>query len=111
MHYAGRLGTDPRTKQTPKGRFVMEFPVAVVIEGREKPEWRDTVVFDAKARALDGIIHKGASVEVVAYKHRKTRTDPATGRRREVREYYATSVTPKPRAGEPTSEAPHDPRS
>lgn len=95
VHYAGRLGTEPRTKQTPKGRFVMEFPVAVAIDGQEKPEWRQTVVFDAKARTLDGVLHKGTAVEVVAYEHHKTKTDPATGRRRDVREYYATAVTPK----------------
>jgi len=111
VHYAGRLGTEPRTKQTPKGRFVMEFPVAVAVDGHEKPEWRQTVVFDAKARALEGALHKGTAVEVIAYEHAKTKTDPATGRRRDVREYYATAVTPKPRAGELTSEAPADPRS
>jgi len=111
VHYAGRLGAEPRTKQTPKGRFVMEFPVAVAIDGQEKPGWRQTVVFDAKARALEGALHKGTAVEVVAYEHAKTKTDPATGRRRDVREYYATAVTPKPRAGEPASEAPHKPRS
>ena len=76
--FADRLGTDPRTKLTPKGKFVMEFPVAV-------------------------------AVEVIAYEHLKTKSDPATGRRHEVREYYATTVTPKPRAGEPASEALHRP--
>ena len=111
VKFAGRLGTEPRTKQTPKGRLVMEFPVAVAIAGQEKPEWRQTVVFDAKARALDGVLHKGTAVEVIAYEHHKTKSDPATGRRRDVREYYATTVTPKLRAGESASEAPGDPRS
>ena len=89
----------------------MEFPVAVSVAGQEKPEWRQTVVFDAKARALDGVLHKGTAVEVIAYEHHKTKSDPATGRRRDVREYYATTVTPKLRAGESASEAPGDPRS
>ena len=78
---------------------------------QEKPEWRHTVVFDAKARALEGVLHKGMAVEVIAYEHHKTRSDTATGHRREVCEYYATTVTPKLRAGESASEAPGDPRS
>jgi hypothetical protein len=93
--YSGRLGTDPRTKVTPKGRFVMEFPVAVVAEGQEKPDWKSTVVFDAKARTLDGVLRKGVAVEVVAYEHRAVSRDGKTGKRRERIEYYATSVTPK----------------
>lgn len=108
VQFAGRLGTDPRTKVTPKGKFVMEFPVAVAVADQEKPEWRHTVVFDAKARALDGVLRKGTAVEVIAYEHLKTKTDTDTARRREVREYYATAVTPKPRAGEPASEAPRN---
>lgn len=111
VQFAGRLGTDPRTKVTPKGKFVMEFPVAVAVADQEKPEWRHTVVFDAKARALDGVLHKGMAVEVIAYEHHKTKTDPDTSRRREVREYYATTVTPKPRRGEPALEATRDPQS
>lgn len=95
--YSGRLGTDPRTKVTPKGKFVMEFPVAVAIEGQEKPEWRSTVVFDAKARALDGQLSKGTSVDVIAYQHHKVQRDPKSGKRQERTEYYATAVTPKPR--------------
>ncbi len=111
VQFAGRLGTDPRTKVTPKGKFVMEFPVAVPVADQEKPEWRQTVVFDAKARALDGVLRKGMAVEVIAYEHHKTKTDPDTSRRREVREYYATTVTPKPRRGEPALEATRDPQS
>lgn len=95
--YTGRLGTGPRTKLTPKGRFVMEFPVAVPIEGREKPEWRSTVVFDEKARKLDGVLSRGTAVDVVAYEHRKVSRDAKTGKRRERSEYYATAVTPKRR--------------
>lgn len=93
--YAGRLGIDPRTKLTPKGTFVMEFPVAVPIEGQEKPEWRSTVVFDEKAKKLDGVLRKGVAVDVVAYEHRKVSRDAKTGTRRERLEYYATAVTPK----------------
>jgi hypothetical protein len=93
--YSGRLGTDPRTKQTPKGTFVMEFPVAVAVEGRDKPEWKNTVVFDEKARRLEGVLSKGVSVDVVAYEHRKVSRDEKTGKRRERFEYYATAVTPK----------------
>jgi hypothetical protein len=93
--YSGRLGTDPRTKQTPKGTFVMEFPVAVPVADREKPEWRSTVVFDEKAHKLDGVLRRGMAVDVVAYEHRKVRRDPKTGQRRERFEYYATAVTPK----------------
>lgn len=93
--YSGRLGTDPRTKQTPKGRFVMEFPVAVAVEGREKPEWHSTVVFDERAKKLDGLIVKGTAVDVVAYEHRKVSRDGTTGKRKERVEYYATTVTPK----------------
>ena len=95
--YSGRLGTDPRTKLTPKGRFVMEFPVAVPVEDQEKPEWRSTVVFDEKARKLDGVLRKGTAVDVVAYEHRKVSRDAKTGRRRERFEYYATAVTAKSR--------------
>ena len=111
VSYSGRLGTDPRTKVTPKRKFVMEFPVAVAVADQEKPEWRHTVVFDAKARALDGVLHKGTAVEVIAYEHHKTKSDPATGRRREVREYYATTVTSKPRAREAASDVPRNPQS
>jgi hypothetical protein len=103
--YSGRLGTDPRTKTTPKGRFVMEFPVAVAVEGREQPEWRNTVVFDAKARQLDGVLGKGVAVDVVAYEHRKVSRDAKSGQRRERFEYYATAVAPKPR-GPRAAEAP-----
>ena len=69
--YGGRLGTDPRTKTTPKGTFIMEFPVAVRVEGQDKPEWRNTVVFDERARTLEaeGALSKGISVDVVAYEH------------------------------------------
>lgn len=81
--YSGRLGTDPRIKVTPKGKFVMEFPVAVAVEGQEKPEWRSTVVFDEKARKLDGQLSKGTSVDCIAYEHRKVRRDEKTGKRRE----------------------------
>jgi hypothetical protein len=93
--YSGRLGIAPRTKLTPNGRFVMTFPVAVPIEGQEKPEWRSTVVFDEKARKLDGVLAKGVAVDVVAYEHRNLRKDQKTGRTRESVEYYATAVTPK----------------
>jgi hypothetical protein len=95
--YSGRLGTDPRTKLTPKGKFVMEFPVAVAVEGREKPAWKHTVVFDEKARKLDGVLVRGSGVEIVAYEHRKLTRDPKTGKERERIEYYATAVTPKAR--------------
>jgi hypothetical protein len=93
--YSGRLGTDPRTKVTPRGRYVMAFPVAVAVESQHKPEWRSTVVFDDKARQLDGMLSKGTVVDVVAYEHRKVSRDPKTGARRERMEYYATAVTPK----------------
>lgn len=93
--YSGRLGTDARTKVTPKGKFVMEFPVAVAVEGQEKPDWRNTVVFDEKARKLEGVLAKGVAVDCIAYEHRKVRRDEKTGRRRETVEYYATAVTPK----------------
>jgi single-stranded DNA-binding protein len=93
--YSGRLGTDPRTKVTPKGKFVMEFPVAVAVDGQEKPDWHNTVVFDEKARKLDGVLAKGISVDCIAYEHRKVRRDEKTGKRRETVEYYATAVTPK----------------
>lgn len=93
--YRGRLGTDPRTKTTPKGKFVMEFPVAVAVEGRDNPEWRDTVVFDAKARALEGVLARGSRVAVVAYEHTRRHEDSKTGAVREAKEYYATSVTPE----------------
>jgi hypothetical protein len=69
------------------------------------------VVFDAKARALDGVLRKGMAVEVIAYEHHKTKTDPDTTRRREVREYYATAVTPTPRACESALEVPGTPQS
>lgn len=101
--YSGRLGTDPRTKVTPKGKFVMEFPVAVAVEGQEKPDWRHTVVFDEKARKLEGVLTKGIAVDCIAYEHRKVRRDEKTGKRRETVEYYATAVTPKPRT-RPTDE-------
>ncbi len=103
--YGGRLGTDPRTKTTPKGRFVMEFPVAVKVEDQEKPDWRDTVVFDDRARKLeaDGTLAKGVYVDVVAYEHAKLRQDRA-GKPREVKEYYATSVTPKVRTRQQTED-------
>jgi single-stranded DNA-binding protein len=93
--YSGRLGTDPRTKVTPKGTFVMEFPVAVAVEGQDKPNWHNTVVFDEKARKLDGVLSKGIAVDCIAYEHRKERRDEKTGRRRETIEYYAVAVTPK----------------
>ena len=93
--YSGRLGTDPRTKVTPKGKFVMEFPVAVAVDGQEKPNWHNTVVFDEKARKLEGVLAKGIAVDCIAYEHRKVRRDEQTGRRRETVEYYATAVTPK----------------
>jgi single-stranded DNA-binding protein len=93
--YSGRLGTDPRTKVTPKGKLVMEFPVAVAVEGQEKPNWHNTVVFDEKARKLDGVLAKGITVDCIAYEHRKVRRDEKTGKRRETVEYYATAVTPK----------------
>lgn len=95
--YSGRLGTNPRTKLTPKGAFVMQFPVAVAIEGRDKPEWKSTIVFDERARKLDGVLTKGTTVDVVAYEHRKLSKDPKTGKSRERVEYYATAVTPKAR--------------
>jgi hypothetical protein len=97
VSYSGRLGTNPRTKLTPKGAFVMQFPVAVPIEGRDKPEWRSTIVFDGRARKLDGVLAKGTTVDVVAYEHRKVSKDPRTGKSKERIEYYATAVTPKPR--------------
>ena len=103
--YAGRLGTEPRTKTTPKGTFVMEFPVAVAVEGQEKPDWKSTVVFDEKARKLAGVLQKGTAVDVIAYEHRKVSRDPKTGQRRERLQYYATAVTPKARSM-PATEAP-----
>ena len=98
MTYGGRLGTDPRTKTTPKGKLVMEFPVAVKVEGQEKADWRNTVVFDERARRLEteGSLSKGVYVDVVAYEHAKL-TKGQDGKTREVKEYYATSVTPKVR--------------
>lgn len=95
--YSGRLGTDPRTKMTPKGKLVMEFPVAVAVEGLEKPDWKNTVVFDEKATKLEGVLVKGMGVEVVAYEHRKLTRDAKTGKQRERVEYYATSVSPRSR--------------
>ncbi len=96
--YGGRLGTDPRTKTTPKGKFIMEFPVAVKVEGQEKADWRNTVVFDERARRLEaeGTLARGVYVDVVAYEHAKLRQGQ-DGKPREVKEYYATSVTPKVR--------------
>ncbi len=103
VEYGGRLGTDPRTKTTPKGRFVMEFPVAVRVNDQETPDWRDTVVFDERARKLeaDGALAKGVYVDVVAYEHTKQKQYPS-GNTREVKEYYASSVTPKVRTRKQT---------
>jgi single-stranded DNA-binding protein len=70
-------------------------PLAVAVEGQEKPNWHNTVVFDEKARKLDGVLAKGISVDCIAYEHRKVRRDEKTGKRRETVEYYATAVTPK----------------
>ncbi len=98
VQYGGRLGTEPRTKTTPRGKFVMEFPVAVKVEGQDKADWRNTIVFDERARKLeaDGTLHRGVYVDVVAYEHAKLRKGQ-DGKTREVKEYYATSVTPKVR--------------
>ncbi len=98
MTYGGRLGTDPRTKTTPKGKFIMEFPVAVKVEGQEKADWRNTVVFDERARKLEaeGTLARGVYVDVVAYEHARLRKGQ-DGKTREVKEYYATFVTPKVR--------------
>lgn len=99
VQYGGRLGTDPRTKTTPKGKFVMEFPVAVAVDGREKPDWFYTVVFDARARQLaaEGTLQRGTYIDVVAYEHARPKKGQ-DGTTREVKEYYATSVTPRPRS-------------
>ncbi len=72
--YGGRLGTDPRTKTTPKGKFIER----------------------ARRLEAEGTLARGVYVDVVAYEHAKLRQGQ-DGKPREVKEYYATSVTPKVR--------------
>ena len=88
----------------------MEFPVAVKVEGREKADWRTTVVFDERARKLeaDGTLRKGTYVDVIGYEHVKQRKGQ-DGTPREVTEYYATSVTPKSRNRQESSGARSEP--
>ena len=117
----GNLGRDAELRYTPGGAAVATLNLATTEvwndrnnQRQEKPEWRSTVVFDAQAKGLDGVLRKGVSVDVVAYEHRKVSKDPKTGKRRDRAEYYATAVTPKGRRtaeaamSEPTTPTRHE---
>jgi hypothetical protein len=59
--FAGRLGTDPRFRTTPKGTLVAELLVGVH-EDDETTIWKKVVAFDERARKLEGTVSRGQLV-------------------------------------------------
>lgn len=94
---SGRLGATPTFRETPKGRKkVAQFPLAVRDAATDKTTWHTIVAFDARAERLQAAVNndelpKGASVQVIGYRH--TREVPTrNGGNKKVTEIYAVAV-------------------
>lgn len=90
---AGRLGTDPRCRITPKPKEVLvcSFPVAEKREGMEGPNWLTVVAFKALAARVQDTLKKGMFVDVIGYEHEKMRK-AKDGTVRHAKEIYAVAI-------------------
>jgi len=63
FHIIGRLGKDPELKQTPSGKSVCEFSVAIN-NGYKKDEtlWINAVAWNKQAESVNEYLHKGSLV-------------------------------------------------
>ena len=91
VRLAGRLGTDPRFRETRSGVLVGSFPLAIK-QDDGSTRWEQVVTFRERAARLreDGP-QKGQSVEVIGYRH--TRLQPTKeGTMKSVEEVYAVVI-------------------
>ena len=89
--FAGRLGSDPRCRTTPREILVCTFPVAEQHEGVEQPTWRTVVTFKNLAHTVQETLRRGMFAEFVAYEHQKARRT-RDGEARLETQYYVTAV-------------------
>ena len=95
VRLAGRLGTDPRFRETRTGVLVGSFPIAVP-QDDGSTRWETVVAFKERAAKLrgDGGPKKGRHVEVIG--SRRCREQPTRdGKVRVVEEVYAVVVKPR----------------
>lgn len=85
----GRLGNDPRVKETKTGQLVAEFEIAVKEAPDDAPRWVKCVAFGARAARIRDGLRKGQFVDVIGYEHAKTRTGRDGHPRTEVQLYVA----------------------
>ena len=92
VRLAGRLGADPRFRETRNGVLVGSFPIAVRQEDGST-RWETVVAFQERAAKLrgEGGPRKGQHVEVIGYRHRREQPTK-DGTVRVVEEVYAVVV-------------------
>lgn len=83
----GRLTSDPEIKQTPNGKMVCQFSVAVNRKGKDQPtDFINCVAWEKSAELLSKFFRKGSSICVVGELQVRQWKDKDGGNR------YATEV-------------------
>jgi len=87
---AGRLGSAPSFRTTPKGVRIARFTVAEHAD-TESTTWRTVLAFGKRAAGLEAEpLEKGQAVEVIGYPHEREVT--TNGVKKTVEEIYATAI-------------------
>ncbi len=64
----GRVGRDPRIRETAKGNLVAKFPIAEHPNGQDgETVWHTIVAFKQVAQNVSETVHKGDQVKVIGY--------------------------------------------
>jgi single-stranded DNA-binding protein len=95
VRLAGRLGTDPRFRETRTGVLIGTFPLGVA-QHDGSTKWEQVVAFRERAERLrgEGGPRKGQSVDVIGYRHVREQPN-RDGKLKRVEEVYAVVVKPR----------------
>lgn len=100
VHLVGNVGAAPSFRTTPRGRFIVQFPLGV--HEAESTSWYTVLAFDERGKRLrEKGLSRGQAVEVIGYPHPRTTRTGTT-----VAEVYAVTVITHPEA---IKKSPDDP--
>ncbi len=68
VELSGRVGRDPRARETTRGVLIVKFPLAEHPDGHEdETTWHTIVSFKKRAQKVIETVHKGDQVKVIGY--------------------------------------------
>jgi Single-strand binding protein family len=96
VRLAGRLGTDPRFRETRTGVLIGSFPLGIK-QDDGSTAWEQVVAFRERAERLRGETgpKKGQFVEVIGYRHRRVQPNREGTKTKMIEEVYAVVVKPR----------------